>query len=463
MDGKIKLSLSAKLTLSFFALLIIPLVSGYFAYSSVRSDEQLSRQMSEQMETELRVDRVTDDFFQIREIFDSTNRPVTQLGDKERKEYETARAKLQRDLAEASKALPKEDYELLAKVRSNISQVDALANQLFSASGSISAEQADLIVGKISSLVRDSESLLSQIREKIDGRLELMFAQSRAEHDSMERRLIVSFAFLFLGPLIFWVAGRNIARPIYNLVDEAERLSAGNWDKKITPQPGIETGVLSDSLERMRENLVNYRSEVMDYRYTLEGEVKLLQAAILPQEIPQIEGLQAAAFYYSATKGLSIGGDFYDFIPMPHNRWGLVVGDVSGRGIEAVSYTALARFSLRSLAIEESNPARILERLNKILIPQTPPGKFITIWYGVWGPAKKTITFGNGGHPYPLLARADGEIELLSKSDLAVGISESARYESREAKLEPGDMLIFIPMALSRHAQKPAGFWVKIT
>lgn len=454
----IKLSLSAKLMLSFFALLIIPLISGCFTYSSIRLDEEFSLQMSEQMEMELRVDRVTGDFLQIRDIFDPANRPMTQLGDKERKEYETTRAKLQKDLVEASKVLPKEDDELLAKVRSNISQIDALANQLFSAGGSISAEQADLIVGKIGSLARGSELLLSQVREKIDERLETMFAKSRAEHVKLVRRLIISFAFLLLGPLIFWVAGRSIARPIYNLVDEAERLIAGDWDTKITTQPGMETGALSGTLEKMREHLVNYRSEVTDYRHTLEEEVRILQAAILPHEIPQTKGMQAATFYRSATGGLSIGGDFYDFIPLSNNRWGLVIGDVSGRGIEAATRTALTRFSLRSFAIEDPNPSRVLERLNKTLIPQTPLGQFITIWYGVWNPATKTIAFGNGGHPYPLLARAGGEIESLLGSDIAVGVSELAKYERKEIKLAAGDTLILYTDGLTESRSKSGEF-----
>lgn len=451
-----KLSLSTKLTLAFTALLIIPLISGYLAYTSILRGQHTQREMNRHIEAELSVDRVNDD---VHTMMISLHDYLKSADKEERTHYNKSRGKLDRDYKQALSMLPGNDKKTLSEVDKHFSRMDVLADQIFAINEPIGNTRAGLLLAQHDDSAIRAEKIATGVREKVEKRVEKIISEANIEREKVRSRLIVAFLVLITGPLIAWIAGKNIASPIYNLADEADRLQAGDWDKEVVPQPGIEIGALSTTLEKMRENLVKYRTDVNNYQSMLKSEVETLQAAMLPHEIPKIEGLEIAVFYSSATKGLAIGGDFYDFIPLPDKKYSLLIGDVSGRGIDAAAYTALTRFSLRSIVQENSSPANVLRRLNRILIPQTPPGKFITLWYGVWDPSSKTITFGNAGHPFPVLVHPPGKgAGLLSISGIAAGISEKSTYESNAIKLEPSDMLILYTDGLTEARSKSGEF-----
>lgn len=451
-----KLSLIAKLTLTFTALLIIPLISGYLAYTSILRVQDIQQKMNRQIEAELSVDRINKEVYTMSICLHDYLRS----GDKEKcAHFDESRDRLHQRCKEAQGMLPQEDKETLSGIRHHFSRMDVSADQIMAIDEPVGNARAYIHMEQFDYSAIKAQEISAQVREKVEERITAIVAEANTEREKVRERLIVAFLVLIIGPLIAWIAGKNIASPIRNLVDEANRLRAGDWDKEVVPQPTIEIGALSTALEKMRENLVKYRSDVNNYQNMLKWEVETLQKALLPHEIPKIEGLEIAVFYSSATKGLAIGGDFYDFIALPDQRYGLVIGDVSGRGIDAAAYTALARFSLRSVVLENASPANVLRRLNKILIPQTPPGKFITIWYGVWDPDSKTIAFGNGGHLFPVLVHTPGKgVGMLSVSGIALGILESAKYESDEIKLGLSDMLILYTDGLTEARSKDGEF-----
>ena len=435
-----ELSLSAKLTLSFIAFLVIPLISGLLAYYSVSQVQSFNRQIVDQMEIELRVDRVTAGFH---EAVIAAHNYLKNADPKEHSNYHKTRKKLDEDYNNALNVLPPADKKTLSKIKVHTARMDALADKVFAVANPVGNPQVALLIEDFDASSIKGEIITSEVRERIDDRLQSMFMKANATQRGLVERLIVSGLFLLLGPLIFWFAGRSISASIYSLIGEAKRLCEGDWDTPVKAQAGAEFTALRDTLEEMRRNLVKYRQEVANYQTTLEKEIELLQTALLPSEIPKVKGLEVATFYSSATKGLSIGGDFYDFIPLGSQRFGFVVGDVSGRGVEAATHTVLCRFSLRSFALENPNPDKVLERLNKVLIPQTSAGRFITIWYGVWDPANQTITYSNGGHLFPLLVNPlNGEVWPIPGSDIAIGVWKDSVYEKRVVQLTKGEMLI---------------------
>jgi sigma-B regulation protein RsbU (phosphoserine phosphatase) len=166
---------------------------------------------------------------------------------------------------------------------------------------------------------------------------------------------------------------------------------------------------------------------------------RALQTAILPGSFPPAPGCDGAARMLAAT---SMGGDFYDFIELPDGRIGLVMADVSGKGVPAAFFMAVARTNLRNLATDSTGPADCLRRTNDVLCTQNPLELFVTVFYAVFDPASGELTYANGGHNPPLLRRADGRIETLSAARNLVLGSMPEDYKEFSARLHPGDCLV---------------------
>ena len=138
----------------------------------------------------------------------------------------------------------------------------------------------------------------------------------------------------------------------------------------------------------------------------------------------------------------AMGGDFYDFIELPGGRIGLVIADVSGKGVPAAFFMAVARTNLNALAGTSSGPGECLQRTNEVLLSQNPMELFVSVFYAVFDPATGELTYANGGHNPPLLRRANGDIEILSAaSETVMGIFE-IDFGERVEHLSPGDCLV---------------------
>jgi sigma-B regulation protein RsbU (phosphoserine phosphatase) len=138
----------------------------------------------------------------------------------------------------------------------------------------------------------------------------------------------------------------------------------------------------------------------------------------------------------------TMGGDFYDFIELPGGRIGLVMADVSGKGVPAAFFMAVARTNLNALAATASGPADCLQRTNDVLLTQNPMDLFVTVFYAVFDPATGVLTYSNGGHNPPLLRRANGHVEMLtSAAGLVLGMFP-ASYDEDTVQLAPGDTLV---------------------
>jgi len=171
---------------------------------------------------------------------------------------------------------------------------------------------------------------------------------------------------------------------------------------------------------------------------------EVLQRRLLPDEIPEIPGMDVAVRYHAAGSGIEVGGDFYDVFGVEGGDWLVVNGDVSGKGPEAAAITALARYTLRAVALWEQTPSRALGVLNDTLARQWDDAAFCTAACArvSVGEASARVLLGRAGHPYPIVVRHDGTIEVLEGGGMPLGVMANPEIEDYSFELAPGDALV---------------------
>lgn len=185
-----------------------------------------------------------------------------------------------------------------------------------------------------------------------------------------------------------------------------------------------------------------------------------LQRSLLPPSLPIIPGFEIAARYHPVGDGSLVGGDFYDVFAMDGDRWGVVMGDVSGKGLDAASLTSMARHTVRAAARRESRPSEVLEVLNQAILDADVDERFCTIahaWVEVNERSAK-IVFSLGGHPSPFLIRANGQVEQVGMSGSAIGMFPNPELSNNEIELSPGDAVVLYTDGVTE-ARSPRGAW----
>lgn len=165
---------------------------------------------------------------------------------------------------------------------------------------------------------------------------------------------------------------------------------------------------------------------------------RLIQHTLLPREIPMIPGWQLASYYQPAR---AVGGDFYDFLPFDDGRLGLIIGDVTDKGVPAALVMATTRSILRSAAHSELSPGAALERTNDLLHDDIPPKMFVTCLYAILDPASGRLIYANAGHDLPY-QRHENSVSELRATGMPLGLMPGMRYEEKETVLCPGDSLL---------------------
>ncbi|HLT46247.1 MAG TPA: PP2C family protein-serine/threonine phosphatase [Rubricoccaceae bacterium] len=195
-------------------------------------------------------------------------------------------------------------------------------------------------------------------------------------------------------------------------------------------------------------------------RERMEHEIEIareVQRSFLPARMPEVEGLDLAAICLAAEE---VGGDYYDVVCLDEHRLGVVVGDVSGKGIQASFYMTLVKGFLMALWQEPVPPSEVLRRLNRLFCAHVPRGVFISVLCGVFDLRARTFTFARAGHNPLLVKRAgDGVAEALLPPGLAVGLTSGRRFDEtlrdQTLPLRPGDVFVFytdgFSEAMDRH------------
>ena len=169
-----------------------------------------------------------------------------------------------------------------------------------------------------------------------------------------------------------------------------------------------------------------------------------LQASLLPPNLPSVPGIDLAAIYRAAAAGTTVGGDFYDVFPLTDRGWGVVIGDVQGKGTEAATVTGIARHTIRTAAMRR-NPAGSLHVLNEALLQgEEHDNRFCTVLFGQLEPSDEGahIDFASGGHPPALLRRADGTVEAVGGQGTLMGVIKNISLHTEAVELRPGDAVV---------------------
>ena len=169
-----------------------------------------------------------------------------------------------------------------------------------------------------------------------------------------------------------------------------------------------------------------------------------LQESLLPPELPVVPGLTVAARFQPGRGGTLVGGDFYDIFPLPGKRWGILMGDVVGHGARAATLAALARYTVRTLAVLQTSPRRVLTGLNDTVLARAEPERFLS---AVYLTTRKTtdgveVKLARGGHPAPLLRRVDGTVDPIDAPGRLLGCLPNPGLADVRLLLAPGELLL---------------------
>ncbi len=165
---------------------------------------------------------------------------------------------------------------------------------------------------------------------------------------------------------------------------------------------------------------------------------QLIQQNFLPKTLPDLPGWQVDAYYQPARE---VGGDFYDFIEFDGGQVGVVVGDVTDKGVPAAMVMAATRSVLRAAAGRVDGPGAILERANELLVPDMPEKMFVTCLFAVFEPATGRLRYANAGHDVPYLRSGEEVVELRARG-MPLGLMPGMTYEEKEAQIRPGATLL---------------------
>ena len=177
-------------------------------------------------------------------------------------------------------------------------------------------------------------------------------------------------------------------------------------------------------------------------RYEAEKHIAAtLQQALLttPRRIP---GVDFGYLYRSATEQAAVGGDFYDLIELDAGRAGFLIGDVSGKGVEAAALTSVVKNTVRALAYDCDSPARVIATASDIILKSTPASSFVTMFFCIMDLSSGHLTYCRAGHPYPILRHRGGQVELLEVGSPLAGAGIEADYVDGHADMGPGDLLV---------------------
>jgi phosphoserine phosphatase RsbU/P len=271
-------------------------------------------------------------------------------------------------------------------------------------------------------------------------------------HDSLDhalasartRIILIMGAALLLGSLAMIIVVSFQLRPMRKLREGASHFAKGDLNYRVQIGGHDEMGMLSDSYNEMAEQLELAQEQIIQNRM-LKKEIEIareIQKVLLPARLPLVEGAQLAAWYESAQE---VGGDYYDYFEFADGRLGMLIADISGKGIPAALVMAQARAEFRQAAYSNSSARGTLIKANRRIISNLPDEMFLTALYAIYDPKDNSLRFASAGHTDLVLVRAGGKSEVFETAGMAVGIDEGVRFEKvldeKTATLATGDVV----------------------
>ncbi len=225
------------------------------------------------------------------------------------------------------------------------------------------------------------------------------------------------------------------------------------------PEDLPETFWIANLFGRATHNLV-LKEQIKEAYESIDRELKVvgkIQRSLLPRETPKVATLDLAAHYRTSTRA---GGDYYDFFPLPDDRWGILVADVSGHGTPAAVMMAITHSIAHLYPNDAGRPGEMLEFVNRHLAGRYTSGieAFVTAFYGIYDPARRQLTFATAGHNPPRWWKCNEQAALSvdGVAGLPLGIQEDVEYRDQTITLSKGDRIVFYTDGIVE-ATNPAG------
>ena len=250
---------------------------------------------------------------------------------------------------------------------------------------------------------------------------------------------------VLLGIILTLWASRVITRPIADIVEDVDLIAQGDLDHQIRSMKVREFARLEQSITLMIHRIRETSKEI-ERRKTELSIAAGIQRSFLPECIPDIAGFDIAAKNIPAKE---VGGDFYDIIPYIHGeggirRFGVLIADVSGKGVPAALFMALCRTIIRITAKDETCTADVLAEANEIITADARSGMFVSLFYGLITEGGSAMTYVNAGHNPPVFFRArDQTAGLLHEGGMVLGVDDSVRFQEEVIDLHTGDVVVF--------------------
>lgn len=276
------------------------------------------------------------------------------------------------------------------------------------------------------------------------------------QHSSVPVDLFVAICIVFLVIEIIALAfGIGLTRSITSTVNKlqvaTERVKTGDFSHRINLPARDQVSALGEAFDTMTASVERLMVESRE-KSRLESELKIareVQAQLFPQCTPELPGIKMFGVCRPA-RGVS--GDYYDFLELGPGHAGLVLGDVSGKGIFAALLMASIQSAIHAQFYDGNfarglpdgvpvPPAEVVKRLNQQLYENTPEGKYATFFYAVYHADSGTLAYTNAGHPAPFLFRRESLLRLQTGGTI-MGVFPHAKFEQGEVQLEPGDLLL---------------------
>ena len=264
---------------------------------------------------------------------------------------------------------------------------------------------------------------------------------------------VISLILIFTSFVYYYVMNRQIIAPIVKLNKATSQL-VGNLEHgstvpfEVDVHTGDEIEVLARSFEEMDQRLRKYIREndiITAERERIRTELSLatrIQSDMLPNIFPPFPERSEFDIYASMSPAKEVGGDFYDFFLIDPDHLGLVIADVSGKGIPAALFMMMCKIMLQNYTLSGLTPREVITTVNEQICRNNKEQMFVTVWLGILDIKDGVLHAANAGHEYPVLKAPGGEFELIrDPHSFVIGGMENVRYKEYEMKLEKGSKL----------------------
>ena len=352
-------------------------------------------------------------------------------------------------VAESGETLLKEAVsQALAGYSAAVTEGDLSGGRYYLTASPIPSTGWALVSAYNQEITKQPAALLQNSMEQIQSEATAVYQEKTGHSHTMSIVLLLIVMLLTLaGALI--LSGR-IVKPLNTMTRRISDLNEGNLEFKMEDvyKTGDEVEELAQSFAAISHKTVEYMSKVVQItaeKERIDTELSLatnIQASMLPHIFPAFPDRPEFEIYASMAPAKEVGGDFYDYFLIDDDHLGMVIADVSGKGVPAALFMMASKIILQSVAMLGRSPGEILAKTNEAICSNNEALMFVTVWIGILELSTGKLTCANAGHEKPVLKHSDGRYELYrDHHGFVIGGMEGMQYKEYVIQLEPGAKL----------------------